>query len=72
MILFFNRQIYLEMNRFKLNNAKALEKSIKSFDNPILKKAAMQVIEGEMGGWTQHSSWTKHSKEAIRFAEIAE
>lgn len=72
MVLLFNPQIYFEMNRFKLNNAKALEKSIKSFDNPILKKAAMQVIEGEMGGWTQHSSWTKHSKEKVYLLEAGE
>ncbi|HFK5528353.1 TPA: hypothetical protein ACGZ99_002417 [Elizabethkingia anophelis] len=59
------------MKKFKLTNAKALEKSVKSFDNPILKKAVMQVIDGELGGWTQHGSWTKHSKEAVQALEEA-
>ena len=49
--------------KFQLKNAKALEKSIKSFDNSILKAAAMQVINGELGGWQRHSSWNQFSKE---------
>ena len=50
-------------SKFQLKNAKALEKSIKSFDNSILKAAAMQVVEGELGGWQQHSSWNQFGKE---------
>jgi hypothetical protein len=47
---------------FKLSNVQALQKSIKSLDNAVLKAAAIQVVDGELGGWASHSSWSKFGK----------
>jgi hypothetical protein len=50
------------MKKFKINDAEALQNNVNAIDNPILKKAAMQVIEGEMAGWTQWGSWISFAK----------
>ena len=48
---------------FKLKNAELLSQNIDAFDNPVLKAAAEQVVEGEAGGWISHSSWNSFSQD---------
>lgn len=50
------------MKTFKLKNSDLLSRNIDAFENPVLKAAAVQVIEGEAGGWKSHSSWSNFSK----------
>ena len=54
--------------KFKLNcksDSKVLKNNLDIMNNSVLKKAVVDVLDGEAGGWVQHSSYTKFRKAVI-------